>query len=190
MDEGVEFFGKVFFFFFVNWLEIWLFVVVYLKLMGLFVSPHGLIFFEISILGCLAASILVWDFGFCSVLIAGLGNGGRESCGVVAHDGEWVLVVFLITSSSLKPIALSQFDVGQYASTLGLDLSHSGLVRSWSSLGSSLPSSWYSLTRLTQAHDLSRLVMLGICRSLVWEFRDLGIEDFRRMRAGVFFFHR
>uniref|UniRef100_A0A2N9HZH1 Uncharacterized protein n=1 Tax=Fagus sylvatica TaxID=28930 RepID=A0A2N9HZH1_FAGSY len=75
------------------------------------------------------------------VLIAGLGNGGRESCGVVAHGGEWVLVVFLITSSSLKPIALSQFDVGQYASTLGLDLSHSGLVRSWSSLGSSLPSS-------------------------------------------------
>ncbi|GMY17543.1 hypothetical protein FCV25MIE_12782 [Fagus crenata] len=54
------------------------------------------------------------------VLIAGLGNGGRESCGVVAHGGEWVLVVFLITSSSLKPIALSQFDVGQYASTLGL----------------------------------------------------------------------
>ncbi|GMY14177.1 hypothetical protein FCV25MIE_09416 [Fagus crenata] len=47
------------------------------------------------------------------------GQWGQRIFGVLAHGGEWVLVVFLITSSSLKPIALSQFDVGQYASTLG-----------------------------------------------------------------------
>jgi hypothetical protein len=37
------------------------------------------------------------------------GDYGFFCCG-----GEWVLVIFQITSSSLKPIALLDFDVGQY----------------------------------------------------------------------------
>ena len=69
-----------------------------------------------------------------------------------------------------------------------LDLSHSGLVRSWSSLGSSLPSSWYSLTRYSSSWSLSARDALNLQK---FGFGNLGIWElgiFEWMRLGFFFF--